>query len=99
LLGVPVAATINVTLRELYPEETREYSDKVVAVGRSTRRRPAMASGQPQAVGAAVTAGQIETGQTGATGASGTTEPNLEPVSSGPEQAGSEPDVPSSDPR
>jgi len=92
LLGVPVAAAINVTLHELYPEETREYSDKVVAVGRSTRRRPAMASGQPQAVGAAVTAGQIETGQTGQIGAARATE-------LGPEPDVPDPDVPSGDPR
>jgi predicted PurR-regulated permease PerM len=34
LLGVPVAAAINVTLRELYPEETGGHEDKVVSVGK-----------------------------------------------------------------
>ncbi|HEX7591938.1 MAG TPA: AI-2E family transporter [Candidatus Limnocylindrales bacterium] len=64
LLGVPVAAAINVTLRELYPEETGGHEDKVVSVGkmapgrfagripgRTSGRKVAMVSGPAVAVG------------------------------------------------
>jgi predicted PurR-regulated permease PerM len=43
LLGVPVAAALNVTLHELYPEETGGHTDEpatVKATGRWTVRRP-----------------------------------------------------------
>jgi predicted PurR-regulated permease PerM len=37
LLGVPVAAAINVTLRELYPEETGGHTDSPAPVAKTPR--------------------------------------------------------------
>jgi predicted PurR-regulated permease PerM len=51
LLGVPVAAALNVTLHELYPEETGGHPDETgpAKVGRWTVKRPPFrrAAGQP----------------------------------------------------
>jgi hypothetical protein len=70
LLGVPVAAALNVTIRELYPDETGGNEELLVSVGKVAPRRfagrvpgrgpggkVAMASGPVGAGGAAAVAG------------------------------------------
>ncbi|HEX7490213.1 MAG TPA: AI-2E family transporter [Candidatus Limnocylindrales bacterium] len=85
LLGVPVAAAINVTVRELYPDETGGNEERVVSVGkmrpgrfagrvpgRGPARKVAMVSGPAVVAGVSGPSGQ--TGSAGVAGAISDTE-------------------------
>jgi predicted PurR-regulated permease PerM len=83
LLGVPVAAALNVTVRELYPDETGGNEEMVIAVGKMAPRRfagrvPGRGPGRKVAMvsGPAVdmTTGVAAAGVGGASGAGEVTE-------------------------
>jgi len=77
LLGVPVAAALNVTIRELYPDETGGNEEKVVSVGKLAPRRfagrvPGRSSGSGSGGKVAMASGPVAAGGvSGAAGGSG----------------------------
>jgi predicted PurR-regulated permease PerM len=60
LLGVPVAAAINVTLHELYPEETGGHPDSSAPVAKAARSRGAVAGAGAEVAGAAGAGADLE---------------------------------------